>query len=115
MPRQPARSQGNSPNAPTSSVVPPITLEPIVPSLHGHGYCVTMNYATLHGADGLRVPQFRETVPANRMRRRPAMHSRIMAIVGAVAIALFGSAGAMAQDATPEVTPGGESLFADLG
>ena len=43
------------------------------------------------------------------------MHSRIMAIVGTVLIALFGSAGALAQDATPEATPSGESLFADLG
>ena len=43
------------------------------------------------------------------------MHSRIVAIVGTVAIALLGSAGAMAQDATPEASPGGESLFADLG
>ena len=43
------------------------------------------------------------------------MHSRIVAIVGAVTIALLGSAGAMAQDATPEATPGGQSLFADLG
>ncbi len=43
------------------------------------------------------------------------MHSRIVAIAGTVAIALFGSAGAMAQDATPEATPDGESLFADLG
>ncbi len=43
------------------------------------------------------------------------MHSRIVAIVGAVAIALLGSAGAVAQDATPEATLGGESLFADLG
>ena len=43
------------------------------------------------------------------------MHSRIVAIVGTVAIALLGSAGAMAQDATPEASPGGESLFAELG
>ena len=43
------------------------------------------------------------------------MHSRIVAIVGTVAIALFGSAGAVAQDATPDASPGGESLFADLG
>src|SRR5687768_8243518 len=39
------------------------------------------------------------------------MHSRIAAIVGTVAIALLGTAGALAQDATPEA----ESLFADLG
>ena len=43
------------------------------------------------------------------------MHSRIVAIVGTVAIVLLGSAGAMAQDATPEASPGGESLFAELG
>src|SRR5215210_5954729 len=43
------------------------------------------------------------------------MHSRIVAIVGAMAIALLGSAGALAQDATPEASPGGESLFANLG
>jgi hypothetical protein len=43
------------------------------------------------------------------------MHSRIVAIVGMVAIALFGSAGTLAQEATPEATPAGESLFADLG
>ncbi len=43
------------------------------------------------------------------------MHSRIVAIVGTVAIALFGSAGAVAQDATPEASPVAESLFADLG
>src|SRR5215210_3234125 len=46
---------------------------------------------------------------------QPAMHSRIVAIVGTVAIALLGSAGAMAQDATPEASSAGESLFADLG
>jgi hypothetical protein len=46
---------------------------------------------------------------------QPAMHSRIVAIVGTVAIALLGSAGAMAQDATPEAASGEESLFADLG
>jgi hypothetical protein len=43
------------------------------------------------------------------------MHSRIVAIVGTVAIALFGSAGAVAQDATPEASPVAESLFANLG
>jgi hypothetical protein len=43
------------------------------------------------------------------------MHSRIVAIVGAVTIALLGPAVAMAQDATPEATPGAQSLFADLG
>jgi hypothetical protein len=43
------------------------------------------------------------------------MHSRIVAIVGTVAIALLGSAGAMAQDATPAASTDGESLFADLG
>src|SRR5215218_6622292 len=43
------------------------------------------------------------------------MHSRIVAIVGTAAIALLGPAGAMAQDATPEASPGAESLFADLG
>ena len=43
------------------------------------------------------------------------MHSRIVAIAGTVAIALLGSAGAMAQDATPAATSGGESLFTDLG
>src|SRR5215204_660539 len=43
------------------------------------------------------------------------MHSRILAIVGTVAIALLGSAGAMAQDATPEGSAAGESLFAGLG
>src|SRR5829696_3070299 len=47
--------------------------------------------------------------------RKHTMHSRIVAIAGTVAIALLGSAGAMAQDATPEASPGGESLFADLG
>ena len=43
------------------------------------------------------------------------MYSRLLAIVGTVAIALLGSAGAMAQEATPEASPGGESLFAALG
>src|SRR5215204_6366680 len=43
------------------------------------------------------------------------MHSRIVAIAGTVAIALFGSAGALAQDATPEASPSAENLFADLG
>jgi hypothetical protein len=43
------------------------------------------------------------------------MHSRIVAIVGMMSIALFGSAGALAQEATPEASPAGESLFADLG
>ncbi|HEX2281398.1 MAG TPA: hypothetical protein VHG52_06505 [Thermomicrobiales bacterium] len=43
------------------------------------------------------------------------MHSRIVAIVGTMAIALLGSTGAVAQDATPEASPGGESLFTDLG
>ena len=43
------------------------------------------------------------------------MHSRIVAIVGTAAIALLGSAGAMAQDATPAASTGGEGLFADLG
>ena len=43
------------------------------------------------------------------------MHSRIVAIVGTAAIALLGSAGAMAQDATPAASTGGVSLFADLG
>jgi hypothetical protein len=36
-------------------------------------------------------------------------------MVGMVAITLFGSVGALAQDATPEASPAGESLFADLG
>jgi hypothetical protein len=43
------------------------------------------------------------------------MHSRIVAIVGTVAIAFLGSAGALAQDATPEAASDGASLFADLG
>jgi len=43
------------------------------------------------------------------------MHSRIVAIVGTVAIALFGSAGAVAQEATPAASPVAENLFADLG
>jgi hypothetical protein len=61
--------QGTSPNAPTLPVVPPIRPWPLHPSLRGHGYCVTIRYATLHGADGLRVPQCGETVLANMMRR----------------------------------------------
>ena len=43
------------------------------------------------------------------------MHSRIVAIVGTVAIALLGPAAAMAQDASPEASPVAENLFADLG
>src|SRR5688572_15944676 len=43
------------------------------------------------------------------------MYSRLLAIVGTVAIALLGSAGALAQEATPEASPSGESLFAALG
>jgi len=43
------------------------------------------------------------------------MHSRIVAIVGTVAIALFGPVGALAQDATPEASPGAQSLFTNLG
>jgi len=43
------------------------------------------------------------------------MHARIVAIVATVAIAFLGSAGALAQDASPEASPVGESLFAGLG
>src|SRR5215213_967630 len=43
------------------------------------------------------------------------MHSRIVAIVGTVAIALLGPAVAMAQDASPEASPVAENLFANLG
>lgn len=43
------------------------------------------------------------------------MKSRIVTITATAAIALMGSAGAGAQDATPMASPVGESLFADLG
>src|SRR5215210_9075594 len=43
------------------------------------------------------------------------MHSRMMAIIGTVAIALLGPAGAMAQESSPEASPVTENLFADLG
>jgi hypothetical protein len=43
------------------------------------------------------------------------IHSRMVTIAATVALAFIGSAGALAQDATPEASPGGESLFADLG
>ena len=43
------------------------------------------------------------------------IHSRIVAIAATVALAFMGSAGALAQDATPEASTVGESLFADLG
>lgn len=43
------------------------------------------------------------------------MRSRIIAIAATVAITGMGAAGALAQDATPEASPAGESLFADLG
>jgi hypothetical protein len=61
------------------------------------------------------IPVLGVTVTANIEEDWPAMLSRIVAIVGTVAIALLGSAGALAQDATPEASPGGESLFANLG
>ena len=41
------------------------------------------------------------------------MHSRIIAIAATAALTFMGSAGALAQDATPEAA--GESLFAGLG
>src|SRR5215203_30092 len=40
------------------------------------------------------------------------MHSRIVTIAATATLALVGSAGALAQDATPTA---GDSLFADLG
>lgn len=43
------------------------------------------------------------------------MHSRIVAITVAATIAFMGSAGTLAQDATPGASSAGESLFADLG
>jgi hypothetical protein len=69
----------------------------------------------LHRTDGGRYPFVKVTVTANIEEDWPAMLSRIVAIVGMVAIALLGSAGALAQEATPEASPAGESLFANLG
>jgi hypothetical protein len=69
----------------------------------------------LHRTDGGRYPFVKVTVTANIEEDWPAMLSRIVAIAGMVAIALLGSAGALAQEATPEASPAGESLFANLG
>jgi hypothetical protein len=83
---------------------------------HRHGYCMTMVYATLQPgrvtwvsrARGCRGSELHEEA-------QHAMRSRNVAIVATMAIAFLGSAGAVAQDATPEVSPAGESLFAELG
>ena len=74
-----------------------------------------MDYATLHGADGLVSRDWGNRGSDTDEEGQLAMHSRIVAVAARVAIALLGSAGAVAQDATPEAAPAGESLFADLG
>jgi hypothetical protein len=64
-----------------------------------------------HGADSLGSRAWEDRGSEYVEEGQQVMLSRIVAIVGTAAIALLGTAGALAQDATPEA----ESLFADLG